>query len=555
VERASAPALLTPPGQDDARSWRGSRLLSGAARRRAGKLLRTAHRILPIRKTMRSSARPQDANDTVAAGTRLTWWILAALWIPSLLWLWMQLQAIVAVPATLLLGYAFHAMRGATRSATAAPLPARTIGVIVAFSMCWAAFTGLPHIFALSDDWMTRLETLHLFVSPSWQRLHEDGTDYVLRFPGAYYAVAAMFGGMADTGALRFVEYATTALTCALALAALHARTARRALAAFLFIVVCINGLDLPGSLAAALLKGAPMKPFGTHVEWWSGLQYSGLTTAMVWVPNHLLPALLFCALVPMTRAHSHPSMQRAHILMLAAAGTMLWSPLVFLGAAPLVAVEFLAALRAGAWRLDWRTLRPAYILAVVLVMGLVSWYLTLDAGSIRKGWYFQSCDAGTLACGAKLALFYLLEALPLAWLCSRLPNRRIGRAAAATLLVLPLLVYGPSNDLTMRASLPAIVIAAVSLHHLLGSRIGRRAKALLCAFIVVAGYSAASEFWRGITGFDQPAWHPVGFVRSFKETFPQTIVGGYPPHYLAPAATACAGAGRWMLRGCQPAH
>ncbi|HYP83639.1 hypothetical protein [Variovorax sp.] len=482
--------------------------------------------------------------------------VLAALWVPSAIWLWITLQPKVAIVLTILLAYAFVEVGrgGVFRAALRRERPARSAAAaIVLFSLAWAAFTGLPFVMTINTDWFVRLEALDQFREPAWQLLDADGRSFLFRFPGAYYAVAAVFGGVSGIGTLRTVLFITTALTCAIALHSLYRKTAGRMLAAFLFVLLCINGLDLVGAGLLALRKGVALPPFGFHVEWWSTFQYSGLTTAMIWVPNHLLPALLFCAVLPLTRQGGGESpMGRLHVLVLAAAGTMLWSPLVFLGTIPLIAAQAWSALEGSTLRRRLGEVKWGFAAAILAIMLVISWYLTLESGPIRKGFYYQSCGAQWLRCSGWLAFFYVAEAIPLAWLCSRLPNRPVGLAAAFTLLVLPLLVYGPSNDLTMRASLPAIVIAGMSLHHMLESRAtGRAAKAALVLLVVVAGYSAYSEMWRGLTGWRQEPWHPKGFMASFKEYFPEAIVDGYPPHYLIPAAQACRGYRKQVLRGC----
>jgi len=191
-------------------------------------------------------------------------------------------------------------------------------------------------------------------------------------------------------------------------------------------------------------------------------------------------------------------------------------------------------------------------VAALLLIPTLViTWYITLDTAAIRNGTFLQSCSLGFLQCSGRLAIFYVLEVLPLAALCLLLPNRPLGVAAALTLLVLPFFVYGPSNDLVMRGSFPAIIIAALGLVSWLDAQKKQSRRLLAYGLLAVAGFAAASELWRGIRGFDQPAWQPMGVLESFEKYFPYNNNDGYPPHYLIPKDKACTGYRSAILKGC----
>jgi hypothetical protein len=415
---------------------------------------------------------------------------------------------------------------------------------IGAFAFCWSALTGLPGVFHLNSDWYVRLEVLHAFSRPDWRSYYDGNRHFLLRFPGAYYALVAPFSEHVSMGVSRMLLWGFTAFVATLALGALF-NSGLRMLVLFLFAMFAANGLDVVGVLA--LQSTAPLA--GAHIEWWSGQQYSGLTTDMIWVPNHLLPALLFVATLPLRRPSV--SLHGLGRVALAAAGTILWSPLVFAGTVPIVLMLALQRSSDIHWSEAIRRRLFAFWLPLALVSFAAILYVTYLTGATHRGWSLSFCTDEARLCRTKMAWFYALEAFPLALPCLALPHRRIGLACATTLLVLPLLYFGPSNDLEMRGSLPAIIVSTVSLCLFVERHAARAVAVSALVLLLGEGYGALSEVTRGIADFDQPTWHSAGFGETFRVHFPWNLVNGYPPHYMMPFAEACGGVLGGALRGC----
>ena len=476
-----------------------------------------------------------------------SWWhflALLLLWLPSAVWLGLVFRPVVSVPLVLAVGWVLAQVlpdRAGARPFRAQAL--RTLLPAGIFASCWSALTGLLGVFHLNRDWYWRLEVLQQFSQADWASYHDGPRHFLLRFPGAYYALVAPFCAHLSMGAARALLWACTALVASCALGALF-QAGLRWMALFLVAIFATNGMDVLGELAVNSAFPAP----GAHIEWWSGQQYSGLTTGMIWVPNHLLPALLFVSTLPLLGGSvTH---ERLTIVALAAAGTVLWSPLVFAGAVPIVVGLGLSArgeLRAS--RIPARRLASLGApLAVLLIAAIL--YVTYLTGKTPRGWALSFCREGRPLCISKMVAFYALEAVPLAVPCLLLPQRGIGLSCVFTLLVLPQLFFGPANDLEMRASFPAIVVSAFAVCLFVEGHARHWSAVAALLVVVLEGYGAYSEVTRALEGFDQPPWQPAGLGDAFRAHFPKDV-DGYAPHYMIPFADACRGALGGVLRGC----
>jgi hypothetical protein len=178
--------------------------------------------------------------------------------------------------------------------------------------------------------------------------------------------------------------------------------------------------------------------------------------------------------------------------------------------------------------------------------------YVTYRTGSTRHGWALSQCAEAGRVCGTKMAWFYALEAIPLAVPCLLLRNRRIGAACAVALLVLPQLYFGPSNDLEMRGSLPAILVSTFGLCSFIERRAQRYWAAPAVLLLLVQSYGALSEVARAVVDFEQRPWRASGLGATCREHFPGSLVDGYSPHYMIPFDDARSGALGGVLRGCR---
>ncbi len=232
-----------------------------------------------------------------------------------------------------------------------------------------------------------------------------------------------------------------------------------------------------------------------TTLEWNNSdidMQYTAITTGMIYVPQHLIPAVIATMLfIQLWRDQAVVAVSGVIVVI-----TAFWSPFVALRLLPIAA---LIALHQGVRPfLSWQNLACALPLAALLVT-----YLLSGAGDIEHGWLWQRHEWSELA--PFVPLFLLAEFLILAALLLLLSPalRRNGLfiVSLAVFMVLPLYTYGLANDFLMRVSLPALVIVCLCAATILvsnGSNIKRltlRQGALTALVILVLAIGAVTPY------------------------------------------------------------
>ena len=458
------------------------------------------------------SARPLDPLSAAA---------LAYLALPLVLFCGGWLKPAYAALACLLLAVAAAAALRPRQVSWRLPLPASTLALAAAAGFAWAGFGGAGHFLYANTDWPMRDAVLMDLVHAPWPPSYavQGGEHVILRTALAYFLPAAAMGALLGAQHADLILYLWTGLGVALFLALLplpERPGARLALA--LAVIVLFSGMDAVGvALIAGYVPAPPM-----HLEWWAyPLQYSSHATQLFWVPNHALPGWIAAALV--FRHWREPAFWPVAVLLLAL--LPLWTPFAALGMTP-----FLAALAADRLRrgLGLR-LPPAVLLPALLLLALQVRYLGLG---------FEVLEASTPAqvvfeparAALKYLRFVLLEfgvlALGLAFLARH--SRGLLAVAAAVLTVLPLISFGPSNDVVMRASIPSLALLAILCVCALqeaDSDSGRRMPRLLVIVALAVGaVTPAYEFWRALA---RPRWAPA-----IDRTLPEAA-RGLPAHYV----------------------
>jgi hypothetical protein len=286
-----------------------------------------------------------------------------------------------------------------------------------------------------------------------------------------------------------------------------------------LVLLLLFGGMDILGFVWRA---GRP-PALGEGVEWWlQVIQFPSNAYLMAWVPNHALPAWLGIVLV--LRHWQLPTLAR--IAPLLSAAIPLWSPLAAAGLFPF----FLFAL---AWRRDFRILfSPHSCLPFLLPALAIACYLSMDAGTILHGWLIHHFPS-TGDFLRFYALFCLIEFGFLALVLSRLtPFAPPTRIAVSLLCLLPLYVYGPYNDLAMRASIPALTVLALTCVAPLTEQKRSIWQTLLLCLLAIGMAGSLQEPIRALVG---PRWKPLN------KSIPDVIhlenpnaANRFPAHYFA---------------------
>jgi hypothetical protein len=418
------------------------------------------------------------------------------------------------------------------------PLEPRAILFCLALGLLWAAPTGAHHLVYSTADWQIRDAVLRDLCAGPWPVVYDGGGGggWLLRAPLGFFLPAGLVGRLAGFGAAQAALVAWTALGLGLVLAllatlarALAPERPRRAFVAVAGVFAGFHGLDILPNIGLDWVWGTgPLASWGRGGEWWARLfQYAGHVTALLWAPNHAVPAWLASLLV--LRHWQRPGFARGAALPFAAG--VFWSPVGVAGAAALAGLALLrrdagAALRAA--------LAPANLLALGFALPICL-YLVAGTEAVPHGLLLSTHPP--LSAAGRWALFLAVEVLCWAGLAALLVRGWLFGAPVAVLCLLPAYVFGPGNEMTSRGGLAPLAVLAVAVAAaLLAPAVGRaqrlaRAGLLACAALAAAG--SATEFSLLLV---KPAW-PASERCSVPEAARQSVFRDTTDwsHYLAP--------------------
>ncbi|MGG5809533.1 hypothetical protein [Falsiroseomonas sp. CW058] len=337
-------------------------------------------------------------------------------------------------------------------------LPRRTTLACLAGGVAWAfGATGTHHLLHAAVDWQIRDVVLFDLARGGWPVAYSIGDlTWLLRAPLGYYLPAAMLGpALAEAGLFAWTAAGLAVVLLLLAALARDIAPGRRhAVAVVVLVFAAFGGMDLLPNIWLDTTQGGGLLTYwGRGGEWWARhFQYSGHVTLLLWAPNHALPAWIPALLL--LRHARQPAFAGAAALPLATAAG--WGPLSAIGAAALVGVAVLAAGRAGLWA----ALRgPANWLALGLAAP-AALFLTAGSSAIPHGTLVAVHGWGAAPVTLLfLAVEVLAVALPVLWLL----RSRLVAASVLLLCLLPLYIFGPGNEMTMRGGIAAFAVLAVA--------------------------------------------------------------------------------------------
>ncbi|NKC30404.1 hypothetical protein [Falsiroseomonas selenitidurans] len=371
------------------------------------------------------------------------------------------------------------------------PLGARGTLACLAGGLAWAfGSSGTHHLLYAVVDWQIRDAVLLDLATGPWPVGYSVGeAGWLLRAPLGYYMPAALVGRLAGPAAAEAALYLWTGLGLALVLALLRALGRAVAPGRWPVLPVLVflgfGGLDLLPNIWLDVTEGAGLASYWARGgEWWARLfQYSGHATLLLWVPNHALPGWIPALLL--LRHARRPAFLGSVALPLAAAAW--WAPLSALGAGLLAA----AAVLAGGWRMVGAAARGGANwlgLALAVPEGL---FLSAGAGTIPHGPLFAEHGLAALP---RLLLFLLVEFGAVAAAALLLVRSRLLLASLGLLALLPLYVFGPGNEMTMRTGIAPLAVLAVAAGFGLQQATPGWRRRLLAGLLLVAGLGQAME-------------------------------------------------------------
>lgn len=368
------------------------------------------------------------------------------------------------------------------------------VAVPVALALCLLGGEG--RLFYANLDWQVRDAVLSDLSTHPWPVRYPDT---VLRAPLGMYVLPSLLGRALGLKAANLALLAQNTALLASALVIFMAKA--RTLAARLVVLamfVAFSGWDIVGTMWIGRSYVPPgTSRFAPHIEWWAyPLQYSSLITDLFWAPNHALPAWALVAGYLAWRNAAASSLHLAALLGL----TLLWSPLIVMGALPFVLLAGLADIgrkRMGAFA-------PATLVPLAASLLPVAIYLTLDDGKVIHGANWMS--SGDFL--HRYARFTLVETFPLlliglTWAGAQEREARIDFLICAVLLVaIPFYRIGGSNDFMMRASIfPITLIFVIAAQGLSSTPYSEGRQRILVSLLVLTFgfWSSASEIVRAV--------------------------------------------------------
>ena len=417
---------------------------------------------------MRAWVRPADDARELPLVHRLA---IVYLMLPMVIWLAGWFEWWLGIPAALLLAAAFwQALCGSWR-----PSPRAAAVAILAVAACWVMLTPAGGVFDTNwTDWVEHQTTLLDLVRYPWPTFLQDPlrayvpeevySPPLLRYYLGYFMAPGLAGHWLGPAALNWAVPLWTCLGVALVLRMFTRERRGWGAAIAVLVFVFFGGMDI-----LRMMLTGEWRLFDIQVEWdglpgvsvgrghieWRGLlgvatQYTSNMTALMWSPHHFISAGLYVLLILQLRGHRR---------FLAVSGVLLaaapfWSTFVAVGLLPLIAALL--------WQNGVRPfLRWPNLMLAVPLAALIALYLTSGQTDFPREWIWERYEWSLLARWAPM--FYLSEFLLLTALLWVLrPNLRrepFFIACAATLILLPLYHYDVNNVLSLRASLPSLLL------------------------------------------------------------------------------------------------
>lgn len=392
---------------------------------------------------------------------------------------------------------------------------------LLALSIVWCLFGGAGHFMYANPDWFVRDAVYGDLIQGSWPPAYQVGAEQALLLRSAfgYFLPPALISKWLGLGAADITLYLWTVLGVAIFLNLLPLERQRIVKSTLLaLIVVMFSGMDVIGYF---IVSGGEWPIFPVRIAWWTSFSYTSISGQLFWAPNHSLPMWLGAALF--YRHWSHRDFLPLAIVF--APLTLIWTPFAIVGLLPFFLLYLLVHFKAP--RPNWPT--AAQLLSGLVLGIIVTRFLTLSIDGIASKTGIEHAGGEANFWHAYL-LFCITEFAALCLLLgARLKHSRaILVASALVLAALPFLFFGPSNDLLLRVSSPALMLLAILSMRIIGDGCsgGLRSFPLLLGIVLLIGACtpineiSRAWLWRH--------WRP-----DYRKTLLDVEKGQLPPHYV----------------------
>lgn len=480
----------------------------------------TRHRIF-------AAARSGSGQAAADAGTidGLSLLAITYLALPNLIFLfgWLRLPLALACAATML------AMLSSLRPAAAFDASSDhswpVFALILLGAAAWAAFGGGSHFVYANPDWVVRDAVLGDLINQEWpvHYLSPAGSSLLLRSAIGFFLPPALFGKVFGSSHVDLAVFAWSAAGVLLFMLLLPlARRSGPALLLGIALTVFFSGMDFLGELIST--QSLPMFPL--RLEWWGPLSYPSLSVQLLWAPNHCLPIWIGTLLL----LRYWQTRQFLPVMVAVLPLSLIWTPFAALGLLPFALLGIWRHLRhLHAKDIPWISVGAAALFSAPICL-----FLLLDIGHIEAGVANQNAGAARLAAPSlsldQYLIFVSCEFLLLALVLLPVLRQRkqLFGLSVLLLLALPLVGYGPSNDLLLRLSTPPLIVLLVSCLDTLfvdGRPSIASTRWIAWLFLAIGAHSGFNELWRAAAYRRWPA--------DYSYSLAQRQHGTPAPHYV----------------------
>jgi hypothetical protein len=259
-----------------------------------------------------------------------------------------------------------------------------------------------------------------------------------------------------------------------------------------LFVVIFFSGMDIIGTW----LSGGDMQSISqsTHLEWWcNGIaQYSSMTTQLFWVFNQSIPAWLIVVLLLLLKDN------RYMVLILSTA--VLSCTMPFVGLLPYCAYwafsrDYLVKRFSKEWWKHWY--KDTFTIENILgggIMGIISYFFVSNSGNnSNTGLHLLSFRNG----GWLVWLTFIAVEIGGIIYISRnnTKEKPLLYISTGILLILPLIrnFGNDRSDLTMRASIPALLVLCVMVISSLSESLAKKSYYKFAIFVTILAIGAVT--------------------------------------------------------------
>ena len=343
---------------------------------------------------------------------------------------------------------------------------------LIAIALCsciYLIFCGVGRLWAQSNDLAWRNAIFRDIIVHNWPVYYDKFDGALCYYIGVWLPAAIpgkivyMLSGNSEVaytaGNIALLIYYTFGLSIIFLLLILYFK-ASKAKQIFLIVTgfILFSGMDILG----VLLLDSRSSFNDMHLEWWSGFQYSSLTTCLCWVYNQaLIPWICTILLLHEKKVSNFVFIGMA---------CLFCGPFPFIGyliyAVALGIMRLVKMIKAKkAKQFAGEIFSVSNVLAALLVFPLIGSYLTSNTFMNEKGGgnalaYSLTWDGSYYFL---YAMFVLIEFGIYALLISKANKKNcLFYVTVLQLLVYPFINVGVNSDLSMRASIPAIFMMFV---------------------------------------------------------------------------------------------